>query len=490
MSKNWRTVPLSEIADINPRLGKTALSDEEQFSFVPMASVGAADGSIDVSAKRPYTKVKKGFTPFQSGDVLFAKITPCMENGKMAVVPDLDNQYGFGSTEFHVIRPQAGINARYLYYFVSRQDFRKEAAHHMTGAVGQKRVPTDFLKQSLIPLPPTFEDQQQIVAEIEKQFSRLDEAVASLKRIQANLKRYKAAVLKSAVEGKLTEEWRRRGALHAPLCNDVATSGRTQCAPTETGADLLKRILAERSAKWETEELAKMKAKGIKPKDDSWKKKYKEPAGPDTANLPELPEGWVWAKSDQLFFFVTSGSRGWASYYSETGPIFLRMGNLDHDTIQLDLTDIQRVQPPDGAEGLRTRVVAGDILISITADVGMVGMVPDRFEDAFINQHVSLARPLSAVNSTFLAWFLACKTGQDQFKELQRGATKVGLGLDDIKSVNVPLPPIAEQKAILAEIDRRLSVTEELETTIETNLKRAERLRQTILQQAFSGGLV
>jgi hypothetical protein len=130
--------------------------------------------------------------------------------------------------------------------------------------------------------------------------------------------------------------------------------------------------------------LPQMKAKGIKPKDDSWKKKYKEPAGPDTANLPELPEGWAWAKSDQMFSFVTSGSRGWASYYSEIGSVFLRMGNLDHDTIQLDLADIQRVQPPDGAEGLRTRVTAGDILISITADVGMIGMVPEGFEEAFI----------------------------------------------------------------------------------------------------------
>jgi type I restriction enzyme S subunit len=118
-----------------------------------MAAVGAADGTIDVTAKRPFADVKKGFTPFQSGDLLFAKITPCMENGKMAVVPQLENQYGFGSTEFHVIRPKAGIDAKYLYYFVSRQDYRKEAAHHMTGAVGQKRVPTDFLKQSIIPIP-------------------------------------------------------------------------------------------------------------------------------------------------------------------------------------------------------------------------------------------------------------------------------------------------------------------------------------------------
>jgi len=367
-----------------------------------------------------------------------------------------------------IIRPQAEvIDPKYLFHFLNSPIIQQQTKKKTAG-VGRANVSLADVGEFEIWLPRTIEEQKRIVAEIEKQFSRLDEAVASLKRIQANLKRYKAAVLKAAVEGKLTEQWRKDH-------SDV-----------EPAEQLLKRILAERRAKWEAEELAKMKGKGIKPKDDSWKKKYKEPAGPDTANLPELPEGWVWAKSDQLFSFVTSGSRGWASYYSETGPIFLRMGNLDHDTIQLDLTDIQRVQPPNGAEGLRTRVAAGDILVSITADVGMVGIVPEEFEDAFINQHVSLARPLLAVNSTFIAWFLACKSGQDQFKELQRGATKVGLGLDDIKSVNVPLPPVEEQMAILAEIDRRFSVTEELESTIETNLKRAERLRQSVLSKAFS----
>ena len=104
-----------------------------------MQAVGAGDGTIDVSNLRPAAEVKKGFTNFQEGDVLFAKITPCMENGKMAVVPKVASGYGFGSTEFHVlIRLQNGLDPRYLYYFVSSQSIRKEAAHNMTGAVGQK----------------------------------------------------------------------------------------------------------------------------------------------------------------------------------------------------------------------------------------------------------------------------------------------------------------------------------------------------------------
>src|SRR5690348_15082993 len=105
--------------------------------------------------------------------------------------------------------------------------------------------------------------------------------------------------------------------------------------------------------------------------------------------------GWPVVKSGSLLSFVTSGSRGWARYYSVSGPAFLRVGNLDHDSISLDLRDVQRVEPPSGTEGARTRVQPSDILISITADVGMIGIVPQNFEEAYINQHVALARPVS-----------------------------------------------------------------------------------------------
>jgi type I restriction enzyme S subunit len=198
---DWRIATIDEIAEVNPRLNKAAIPDDLLVSFVPMPAVGASNGLIDVGNVRPFGEVKKGFTPFLEGDVLFAKITPCMENGKMAVVPKLVNGYGFGSTEFHVLRPKPGMDAKYLYYYVSSTTFRGEAERYMTGAVGQKRVSTAYLKQSKIPVAPP-DQQTRIVAEIEKQFSRLDEAVANLKRVKANIKRYKAAVLKAAVEGR------------------------------------------------------------------------------------------------------------------------------------------------------------------------------------------------------------------------------------------------------------------------------------------------
>lgn len=466
MSNKWRTVPLSEICDINPRLGKAGLPEDELFAFVPMAAVGAANGSIDVSAKRPFTEVKKGFTSFQSGDVLFAKITPCMENGKMAVVPNLENRYGFGSTEFHVIRPKDGIDPKYVYHYVSRSDFRKEAARHMTGAVGQKRVPTDFLKHSFIPLPPKIDDQKRIVAEIEKHFSRLDESLASLKRILANLKRYKAAVLKAAVEGKLTEKWREE---HPNV---------------EPANQLLKRILAERRAKWEAEELAKMKVKGKMPKDDSWKKKYKEPAGPDTDNLPDLPEGWVWASLGQFAWSLKDGPH-YSPKYSDTGVPFISGGNVRPEGIDFSTAKYISKELHDELS-LRCKPEFGDLLYT---KGGTTGIARINTETIVFNVwvHVAVLKLIDSIEPFYLQHALNSSHCYKQSQQYTHGVGNQDLGLTRMVWITVPLPPLQEQKPIFEEIDHHLSVTEELEATIEINLKRAERLRQVVLKEAFSG---
>jgi type I restriction enzyme S subunit len=167
------------------------------------------------------------------------------------------------------------------------------------------------------------------------------------------------------------------------------------------------------------------------------------------------------------------------------------MGNLDHGTIRLDLREVQHVQPPAGAEGSRTRVREGDILVSITAELGMTALVPENVGEAYVNQHVALLRLVGGLTPAYIAWFVASERGgQVQLREMKRGATKLGLGLDDLRSVTVPLPPLAEQLRIVAEVERRVSIIEDLEATVEANLKRAERLRQSILKRAFEGKLV
>ena len=144
-------VRLKDICTINPK--SPGFQDELTVSFVPMPKVGE-NGEFDPSEIKTYQEVKKGFTYFQNGDVLFAKITPCMENGKGAIAQSLENGVGFGSTEFHVLRPTPKyVTSKWLFYLLSWQTFRKEAEKNMTGSAGQKRVPKGFLEEYDVDLP-------------------------------------------------------------------------------------------------------------------------------------------------------------------------------------------------------------------------------------------------------------------------------------------------------------------------------------------------
>jgi type I restriction enzyme S subunit len=194
--------------------------------------------------------------------------------------------------------------------------------------------------------------------------------------------------------------------------------------------------------------------------------------------------------TEKLFSFVTSGSRGWAKHYSDKGSIFLRVGNLDHSAIALDLRDVQHVSAPSGIEADRTRVRPNDLLISVTADVGMVAVVPDGLGEAYINQHIALARPVENVNAAYLAWYLTSEYGgQPQFKLLQRGATKQGLGLDDIRAVDVPLPPFNEQSRIVAKIEELFSDLDAGVAALERIRANLKRYRAAVLKAAVEGKL-
>ena len=471
LPEGWKVRRISEVAAVNPKVNKKEIPDDLLVSFVPMPAVGAEDGLIDVSDHRPFAEVKKGYTGFAEGDVLFAKITPCMENGKMAVVPPLANGYGFGSTEFHVLRPSEEVDGKYLYYYVSSKQFRGVAERHMSGAVGQRRVPTPYLKDCLIPVAPPGQ-QERIVAEIEKQFSRLDEAVANLKRVKANLKRYKAAVLKAAVEGKLTEEWRKA---HPDV---------------ESASKLLDHILAERRAKWEEAELAKMEAKGKAPKNDKWKAKYKEPALSEPTNGPRLPAAWTSASLDQLTGKITSGSRDWSTYYGRGSSIFVLAQNVR--PMEPDFSVLQQIDPPvDDPSCDRSRIQAGDLLTTIVgANTGQVCLVSRMPGDAFVCQSVALMRPIEQSTSAFInLWMNSTEHGQRYFERCMYGQGRPHLSFDQLKAMPIGLPPLEEQNRIVIEVERYLSLIHETETQVDANLQRAARLRQGILGKAYSGHL-
>jgi type I restriction enzyme S subunit len=411
-----------------------------------MASVGAADGQIGISTTRPYAEVKKGYTAFRNGDVLFAKVTPCMENGKMAVARNLSNGQGFGSTEFHVLRPREGVDSSYLYHFVSSASFRKEAARHMTGAVGLRRVPSGFLQDELIPLPE-LDEQRRIVAEIEKQFSRLDEAVANLLRVKANLKRYKAAVLKAAVEGRLVET--------------EASLARREGRCYETGEQLLQRLAETRRSRRGhliEQKLASCSDGGT-------------------------PEGWAVALLPQIADIASGNTpAGVLDAARQEGDVpWFKVGDMNHPENQHFLRHADAWLSREDVARLSLRVFPEQSVL-FPKRGGAIATNKKRRLDVTgcADLNVMGLTPISSVAAYFFVWFDGVDLGK-----LSDGSNVPQINNKDIEPLCVPLPPLTEQVRIVAEVERRLSILLGVEMEVNANLQRAKALRQSTLKVAF-----
>ena len=418
-----------------------------------------ADGQIDLSIVKyvPETRADRDERLLRQSDVLFNNTNSPELVGKTSYY-NLPEPRAF-SNHMTRLRCNQRILAPLFCAIALHQKwregyFRDVCSHH----VSQSSVSRNILLETPILLPPLGE-QKRIVAKVEELLARVNAARERLAKVPEILKRFRQSVLAAAYSGRLTADWR---------------ENQTNITPVEFS---IQEVLRLRKKQWVLE-------KGSA-------KKYKLPQTVRTDTLPIVPEDWEYVSSDALFSFVTSGSRGWAKYYSESGSTFIRIGNLDHDTITLDLSQIKRVNPPRGAERQRTRVQPGDILISITADVGMIALVPNWLDEAYVNQHVAIARPVDGVYRPWLAWCLAStEGGQAQFQNLQRGATKVGLGLDDIRSVAVPFPPVEEQEEIVRRIGVLFKLANAIEKRVTATTARAEKLPQSILAKAFRGELV
>ena len=201
---DWKKITLQEAVDINPKTVLPALSDSEMVSFLPMPAV-QEESLKYAEQKSSFGKVKKGYTKFRDKDVLFAKITPCMENGKGCIVHNLSHGIGFGSTEFHVLRCHKDVSPKFIYYFVIRRTFRAEAKNKMSGAVGQQRVPAEFLKEYSF-TRPSLPEQKAIVKKIENAFAFADKAQAAIAGALEQAKQLKQSILKRAFEGKLVPQ--------------------------------------------------------------------------------------------------------------------------------------------------------------------------------------------------------------------------------------------------------------------------------------------
>ena len=386
-------------------------------------------------------------TRIAAGDVLLTIVGTI---GRTAVVPESSQPFSL-QRSVAVLTPAANLLPKFLCYQLQSPAIQKHFEANARGTA-QKGVYLKTLGQTPIVLPPV-DVQTEVVAEIEKQFSRLDEAVANLQRVKANLKRYKASVLKDAVEGRLV-----------PTEAELA---RSEGRSFETGAQLLQRILEVRREEW--------KGRG----------KYKEPVAVNTDALPTLSYGWTWATIEQLTYLVTSGSRGWGDFYSDNGVLFIRAQDIKTDA--LNMNGLARVDVPVDAEGSRSSVGANDILVTITgANVTKSALVPLLSEPAFVSQHVALLKLTSSDTAAFVFnWLVSPANGRKTLEKWAYGAGKPGLSLEQVRALPVALPPLAEQTRIVDEVERRLSLVRSVESEVDANLKRAQSLRQATLQKMF-----
>ena len=358
------------------------------------------------------------------------------------------------------LRPDKGTDDRYLAWFLQSEDYRNRVSTLAAG-ININNLRREHIEEAPIPLAPLAE-QRRIVAEIETQFTRLDASVAALRRAQANLKRYRASVLKDACEGRLV-----------PTEAELARSEGREYEPTDV---LLERILGERRARWESQE----KRRG----------KYKEPSSPDTSALPELPEAWAWANLEQLVAVLKNG-------YSkrpegDTGTPILRISAVR--PMSVDLEDVRWVSE---AQDLTDFLIhPGDLLFTRyngnRSLVGVCGVVPEVGRDTL---HPDKLIRACLVTPGTLPNFVQLVVNVGVSREflnlrIRTTAGQSGISGSDLKGMPIPIPPLAEQHRIVAEVERRLSVVQQTEATVEASLARADRLRQSILKQAFSGRLV
>jgi type I restriction enzyme, S subunit len=413
---------------------------------------------------RPLLEVKRG-------DIVMTCAGPRARCGVPCLVRATRRRLMISGKMYRFRVPEEHIEPRYLEAFLLSNEAQAAIDRMKTGISDSGlNLTHDRFRQLRVRLAPLGE-QRRIVGEIDKQFTRMAAAVAALKHVKANLKRYRAAVLKAACEGRLV-----------PTEAELA---RREARTYEPASELLKRILAERRARWEAAQLEKLRAMGKGPVDDKWKLRYKKPEVANVSALPNLPEGWTWASVEEISTKVVDGVHKKPDYV-ESGIPFVTVRNLTAGPV-ISFERLSYVTPQDHALFTqRADPSKGDVLISKDGTLGVVRKV--RTDEPFsIFVSVAMIKPVLYEMSDYLE--VALSSPQVQAQMVPKGSGLQHIHLEDLRLDCVPLAPEDEQKRIVSEVGKQLSIIDEDNALLETNLKRAQRLRQAILKCAFEGKL-
>ncbi len=455
----WVRTPLGSL--VEPRTGKADPQATPDARFIGMEQI--EPHTMRLLGTVPCATMKSGANTFQPFDVLYGRMRAYLNK---VYQPDFS---GLCSGEFIVLPETGAVLGRFLKYRLNSGDFVRFANHLNTG--DRPRVDFDQISVFNVLLPPKPE-QERIADALDELLSDLDAGVAALERVQAKLKHYRAAVLKAAVEGALTAEWR------------------AQHPATEPAITLLTRILAERRRRWEEAQLKKFKEAGkVPPKD--WKAKYQEPAPPITEGLPTLPDGWSWVTIEQCSDLIQYGTSAKTGPNTDGIPV-LRMGNIRTDGT-LDITDLKYL-PAAHDEFPALLLANGDLLFNRTNSAELVGKTghyrgvptPCSFASYLIR-----VKMLNGASPAIVSFAINGVGGKRWIKTVvSQMVGQANVNGSKLAAFVFPLAPEVEQTAIVDATEVQLSVIEHLEADIESKLKSSQALRQSILRHAFTGQLV
>jgi len=441
LPEGWEWTTLGEI--VEPSKEKVNPTAIEEVPYVGLEHIEKDTGQLLGCGSS--SEIRSTKSKFSSGDLLYGKLRPYLNK---VCMPGFD---GVCSTDILVYPNTPYISNEYLLYRFLFDDFVRYASQNVSG-VQHPRVNIQTLSRFEIAFPP-LPEQRRIVAKIEELFTQLDAGTSALETAQAQLKCYRQSVLKAAVEGKLTEEWR------------VAH------ADAEPASVLLERIERER------EKSGKGRRKKLPPL--------------DVSELPKLPEGWEWAKVSQVGDVRLGRQRSPPNHTGDYMRPYLRVANVFEDRI--DTSDILWMNfTPEEFETYQLRY--GDVLLNEGQSLELVGrpaIYRDEVSGSCFQNTLVRFRSFSGLTSEYALCVFRAYFHNGRFQKIAKWTTTMAhLGAGRFSEVEFPLPPLAEQHEIVSEIERRLSVAAQTEATLEANLKRAARLRQSILKKAFRGELV
>lgn len=481
---HWSDTTLAEVA-WNVRM-RVKPQERPDLPFIGMDNVEAH--TMRLLGTVPASTMKSSAVHFRPDDVLYGRLRPYLN--KVLTV----GFEGLASAEFIPLTMPEGVNPQFVQYRLNSAKFVAFTSTIDTG--DRPRVDYGQIGEFELRLPPTGE-QSRIVEAIESYLTRLDDAVATLERVQRNLKRYRASVLKAAVEGRLV-----------PTDAELA---RAEGRDYEPASVLLERILKERRCRWIEEAAEKGRAKAeekAKKAGQAWSvennaaalengrakaaKQYKEPAAPDTKRIPGLPDTWCWAKLDQLLLFIEGGNSATAQNERTERKVLrssaVRQGWIDFDDFRYLATEAPKKTAPylEPGDLVFTRLSGSLEYVGNCAEVPQLTGRKFEFPDRIFRGRVA-----PSLTARYVQHCFAVRKLRRHLEDAAKSAAgHQRIGLDDLRKYQIPLPPMAEQGRISEHVAKVRSVADSTEGGVEVQIRRLSRLRQSILKWAFEGKLV